>query len=371
MRLIRAFGRALASVRLFIVLAALAGLLGIAGSIIPQGLDAGAYLGRYEPRVAVALIRLGLTDVFRSPLFLAIAVLAEINLLACTLPRAVRRFHGVRRLRAARGIPDPRPAGETHPGAAARTSARLLGFAPDVIHLGLAILIAAGLVGILTREQELFIVEAGSTVEFRHLAITAADSRRLVDESPGLGEVVVGWEIDLAIRERDDRRTAAPESREESGGAVTRTVALNRPVTHDGVRLHFQHWSREELVVLRDDADGREVLRRGEGFRLGDDALLVFDDRSDGRFVFAELAPDGTRRRDLAFEVGSRIGPFEIVGGETLVQNGFQATWDPSRPLTIAGLLILSTGMAAFVVRQVIRTAEDDAAPHRRTGVTG
>jgi len=81
-RIIRFFS----SVKLAIVLIILLVVASIIGTLIPQGRDMAEYEARYG-RMGAPLVRLQLTDVYRSVWFLSILGLFGLNIVACTLTR--------------------------------------------------------------------------------------------------------------------------------------------------------------------------------------------------------------------------------------------------------------------------------------------
>lgn len=76
--------RYLSSVRLAVVLLILIILLSIIGTLIPQGQELSFYQN-YLPRVASLIVFLGFNHLYRSPLFLSLVFLFLLNLLFCSI----------------------------------------------------------------------------------------------------------------------------------------------------------------------------------------------------------------------------------------------------------------------------------------------
>ncbi len=86
----------LTSVRLALLALLLIGLGSILGTLLPQQQAAEFYLERFGTVGAVVIERLGLADVFRSPLFLSFIALLLLNLIACSLKRLPEVWRQVR-----------------------------------------------------------------------------------------------------------------------------------------------------------------------------------------------------------------------------------------------------------------------------------
>jgi len=90
--------RFLSSVKLAIVLIILLVAASVVGTLIPQGRDMAEYASRYG-RMGAPLVKLQLTNVFRSVWFLAVLGLFGLNIAACTLTRLGAKVRRVRRPR--------------------------------------------------------------------------------------------------------------------------------------------------------------------------------------------------------------------------------------------------------------------------------
>jgi cytochrome c biogenesis protein len=165
----------LTSIRLALLSLLLLALASIIGTLLPQQQPWGYYQEKFGSLLAAALWRLGLFDIYRSPLFLAIIGLLILNLIACSLkrlPETLRLFHSrpglqkfqalPKRLRVTWSRPDT-------PDLLAHTLHRTLGrplvvpendstwylyrlgrwgrLGPYLIHLSIIIVVLGGLVG--------------------------------------------------------------------------------------------------------------------------------------------------------------------------------------------------------------------------------
>lgn len=321
--------RVLSSVQLFLVLLAVIVVLAAIATFIPQGLDRSAYYDRYTPLFASAITAIGITNFFRSTLLFVLLVAVELNLILCTMPRLWRRV-----VATVRGTPSGRGGGD---GRLGRFSQLAIRFGPDIIHLGLIVAIAGGLLIAATREEKQFLVPLGAVVGFDEALppITVVDSREIRD---GEGRVI-DWQIDLAY---DGQK---------------RTVAINDPIGIDGYRVHFFHWGRERVIVLRDPSGVEYSVHIGEGLVSPDGNAHVFagvvDADSTEGLVPAQiqlLNPEGEIVGERLLAPGDRLGQYVYTRADTEVLNGFTVTSDTGRIPVLVGLVFILGGFGIYSV---------------------
>lgn len=318
---------ALSSVKLFIVIAAVAAVLAVSATVIPQGEEAGYYGQRFGPIVGGLIVAIGLDEFFSSRLLFILAVAAELNLALCTLPRLVRRVRTDHR-RADRRI--------------VRLAAR---YAADVIHLGLLLVIAAALVSIAAADRREVLVRTGETITFRGRSFTVVDSREVTGATGEFEDVVLGWDIDLAAA--------------LVGEAATErlTIGTNRPARYGSLRVYFLHWSREPQIDLRGDDGSIYPMLPGEGFALADGRALVFDGLS-GRsgtdpagLAFSLIGPEGRVEQSIEYPIGATLGPYVISAVESVPLVGFRLVYNPARPPAIIAMVFVVIGMLLYGVK--------------------
>lgn len=300
-------------------------LLAAIATIVPQGEEAGVYVERYGVVVGRVIVALGFDRFFRSRILFGIAVLAEINLVLCTVPRMWRR---------ARSIGSARR--DTQRGFSPSRFAAL--FAADVIHLSLMVLLVAGIVTVAGRTREVFLLRTGEEAVFGDHRLRVVDSREIRGTSGAFENVVLDWEIDLLVA--------------TARGSSTILLRLNRPVAVEGVRYHFYHWGREAALLFRDQTGREYRMVRGEGLRTPQGAsLLLAAIGEDGTATFFRLADDGSISDRFVLVPGQQLGPYAYVARGEVTITGFSATRDPGRGLVLLGLMILGVGMTLFLLR--------------------
>ncbi len=297
----------LRSVRLFLFLLVVFLAMSAIATLVPQGLDESWYVGRFGPGAAGLLKAFGLTTFFSSPHFLILMATMELNLLLCTMPRLVRRV---------------RVASEKEV-----RSIRIFAFAPDVIHLGLVVVVAGGMLSATLRQTERFLVPVGTTVHLGDSGtVTVADARQTTDS---LGNVV-GWTITL---------------RHQDG---SQELKINAPIRLAGHRIHFFHFSREPVLYFIDSEDRRHAMRVGEGVQAPDGRAYVLA-AIDGEMPrFDVLSAEGEVEGHATLRPGEFLGQFRFDGAAVEVLAGFSATRDPGRPFVFVGLMVVVLGLLLY-----------------------
>ena len=135
------------SVRLALALILVIVVLSLLATLVPQGRPDAWYQERYSPAVSSLVSFMGLGNFFRTPLFLIPVMLFTLNLAVCAADRLVRR-------------------------ARARSPRR---YGPDLVHIGLLVLIAAGLVTALGRQEKMWALGAGDDAAAGELPVDPPD----------------------------------------------------------------------------------------------------------------------------------------------------------------------------------------------------
>jgi hypothetical protein len=207
---------------LIMVIAGLAAL----STLVPQGRDTAYYMQHYSPLLAQLILSLGFNNFFRTPLFLIPVSLFFINLSVCAQYRIARRVRS---------------------GAPKR-------FGPDLIHVGILLLIIGGLISLISKRETYLTLSAG---EFAEL--------------PGGNQLLLtSFTYDTYADGRPKDYVSSVKIQHEGNSLGSAEIRVNRPLKIEGLRIYQDSFSRTATVLLRDD-EGRAVnLKPGEGFRLGE-----------------------------------------------------------------------------------------------------
>ncbi|MBM3293233.1 MAG: cytochrome c biogenesis protein ResB [Candidatus Aminicenantes bacterium] len=398
----KAFIRFFSSVKLAIALLIILTAASILGTLIPQGRSAAEYAARYGGLAGI-LVRFQFTDLYHSLWFIALLGFFGLNTAVCTLTRLSPKLRRARRpqvaadpkslaarnpkdrFRRSEGLPAVRTEAEEALRAAgyrvrsekAETRVSILGrkriagiFGPDVVHLGLLVLLAGGIVSGLGGFKTQIVLREGETAPVPKAAFEIRLDKFTTEYYPDGS--VKDW-------------TSAVTVLEDNAPLRTADIEVNHPLSHGGFNFYQMSygfdWETASVEVLArksgdpgflkalelkpgeraplGDAEGTEIfLRRflpdfvlGEGnrpetrsFQPNNPAVLIEGIR-EGRkvfegWVFANF-PDfarmhGTEADDLAFELkGFRAGQYSVL----------EAARDPGVPLIWAGCLLVMVGL--------------------------
>lgn len=222
------------SVRLAILLIVILISLSLIAAFIPQNLTLAEYqkLYAHTPDIIVMLIfRLGLHRFFRSVLFFVPAGLFFINLTLCTVDRFFRQLtSGTRKKR----------------------------FGPDIVHLGLMILLIGGLVSLFTRNEDFAWLSRGDQVRLPGNRIITVESIEYLNYADGRP-------MDYLTRVR----ITGPD---EQPGEFT--IEVNKPLTIGFIMIYQNSYQERFLIEVKDPAGkiikltNRQELKTPEGSYL-------------------------------------------------------------------------------------------------------
>lgn len=324
--------RVLGSVRFFLVVTALLVVGVVVAAAVPQGHDDSFYAGLLgEPLWTIARL-FGFHRFFESLVFFVPAALMEASLLACTLPRLFRRLRALR---------DPSAGRRASPGLVGRRG--VAAWAPDLIHLGLAILIAAGAVGAATRRDWVYRGPVGGELVVQDQAVRLTGAREL--RGPGEGSPLVGWQLQLEL------------------GGRKLEAASNAPASSPVGRIHFLDYAPTLNLVVADGDGGRYTIAPGEGmqYESGEAVILVSVEEEAAVFALLQSVPDDPTAFSAALaeapvvlrQPGEAVGPFTLVGTEPTVVVTFSVTRDPATPAIVVGMVLMTAGFLLFLYRRL------------------
>jgi len=316
--------RAVTSLWLAVTLLAVLALGCVLATIVPQGLMAEDYAGRYPRLLAHLVTGTGLSHYFTSWLFLVPGIAFSLNLLACT----VRRFSREARKRA----------GRRH--------------GPDLLHLGLLMLVVGSLVSFSRRQEGSIMLRVGDTVELpgsEILALRDFTEERYEDGRPKEWTSVV-----------DVTRGGEPVM-------VGRAIRVNAPLRVGSLTIYQASYGSVPEVELRGDDGAVAVLAEGDAHRVGDLDVAFMAVESDG------AAPSRALLRVTGASPGAgtssgagalvRVGPEGAdVDGLLAVFRlapaaGLEAVADPGFPVVLVGLVLVAAGSALTFARKLREAA--------------
>jgi cytochrome c biogenesis protein ResB len=304
---IKAIYHFLKSPRLAVVVILVIASLSLLATLVPQRLSDAWYQAHYGA-VAYGLISaLGMEGFFRSVLFLAPVCLFTVNLGVC----AVDRFVG----RVRRGAPNR--------------------FGPDLVHIGLLVLIAGGLVTGLGRQEQSWTLAAGDVAD-----LTPAYSITLVSLESKLYENGSPKEWTSTVKVMHD-------GKEELSAYP---VQVNHPLRLHGLSVYQADWGIDGTLQLA-DPEGKLISpppSPGDWFEDGGTRWVFMRFQKDGAWwqVSWSQYRGGEVVSTRTLGMGQTIGPFTVRGIDAHEVTGLKAVRDPGYAPFLAALVLVMAGLA-------------------------
>ncbi len=319
----------LTSIRLAIGLIVYLALTGILATLVPQGLSPEDYRAMYPRLLATLVVQTGFGSFFDSILFIIPAFVFFANLSACTVKRFIGQLRSAGRKR----------------------------FGPDVLHLGLMVLVL-GATWSYSGHRE------GSVTLLPGEGVNLPDGSVLVLE-------------EFRFERYDDGRPRDWVSviRLEKDGRSLRDgyeLRVNSPLRHAGMTLYQSSYSELSSFLVR-DPEGKE-FRLGPGEELTLAGTTLFFMGPEGA-VPAGAAPEAAasapadpaaravvRVIDAGGERVERLAPGDAAGSlvalgmRTELATGIQAVSDPGYPMVAAALALIAIGIAITFIQKIKET---------------
>jgi cytochrome c biogenesis protein ResB len=310
MDLIKALYNTFKSVKLAITLLLILTVLAIVATLVPQGLEAAAYQERFPGFWAWLITTTGFGQFSRSALFLIPAALFFLNTAACAVDRFMRRL---------------------------RVSAPLR-FGPDLVHIGILVLVVGGIVTATARQEG-----------FAYMA--PGDQVLLTD--------------DVAMTLRTYRFDKYPDGRPRqwvSTVDVTRggvpvvsefAIEVNRPLSVGGLKVFQTSFATEARARVVDSAGHESLVKSGEALRQGQKFLILTGIEDSGRKAVFEQWEGHTPKGVTRASVSERVGDYTVREIKQLDVTGLKVVDDPGFAPVLAALLLIAGGLAVTCIQKL------------------
>jgi cytochrome c biogenesis protein ResB len=295
------------SVRLAVVLLLVITVLSLLSTLIPQGREAAFYRHSYPPALASLVTALGFTNFFKSWLFVVPCGLFCLNLAVCSVDRIAGRLRRKTRRR----------------------------FGPDLVHVGLLVLVVGALLSTAGRKEDMYYLGAGDSCN-----LPMGYSLRLLDY------VFERYEDG---RPRDWISTVEASRR---GRVVVPSfpIEVNRPLRLRGLKIYQSAFTRLDTALLRNPEGKLAAIHNAEAFRW-QNSLLAFAGIEEGRAVF-ERWEGHTLAEQLRLQASQPVGPYTIVELSSRELTGLRAVKDPGFGPVIAALVLVAGGLALTFIQK-------------------
>jgi hypothetical protein len=299
--------RFLRSIRLAVVLILIIAALSILSTLIPQGNDAAFYFHKYGAFWARLILALDLHDLFRSMLFLIPVAVFFINLTVCAVDRLVGRKR--RKARRRHG--------------------------PDLIHLGLLLLIIGAMFSVFGRREGLVYMGEGDEIQLP-------------------GQYVLRL-VDYEYQEYEDGRPkdwiSTVEVRREGEVVIDSfPIEVNKPLRVGGIKVYQTSFAREYRALMQDREGTRKPIAGGQGFEM-EGSVMIFRGIEAGSAVFEQWRKH-TRTAVLRVGIGERIGEYTVIELGSRDVTGLKAVKDPGFIPVLIALIVVAAGLSLALVQK-------------------
>jgi len=295
------------SAKLAVIIILIIAVLSIISTLIPQGRDAAFYFHTYGAFWAQVILTLDFDDFFRSILFLIPVGLFFINLSVCAVDRLVNRERRKARRR----------------------------YGPDLIHVGLLLLIIAAMFSVFARIESLVYMGEGDEIQLQGRYLIRLLDYEYKEYANGRPK---DWISTVEVRRNGELMIASFP------------IEVNKPLRIGGVRIYQTSFAREDRAQLRDKDGISRPISNGQGFEL-EGAVVIFRGIEGNTAVF-EQWEDHSRTAIYRTGIGETIGEYTVAELGSRDVTGLKAVKDPGFiPVAIA-LIIVAAGLTLTFVQK-------------------
>lgn len=295
------------SIRLAVVLILIIAVLSIVSTLIPQGKDAAFYFHSYGAFWAQVLLTLDFHDFFHSLIFLIPVGLFVINLSVCAIDRLVNR--------------ERRKARRRH--------------GPDLIHIGLLLLIIGAMFSVFGRIENLVYMGVGDEIQLH-------------------GQYLIRL-VDYEYEEYDNGRpkdwiSTVEVFRNDELLIPSFPIEVNKPLRIGGVRIYQTSFAREDRALLRDKEGISSPISNGQFFEM-EGAVLIFRGIEGNTAVF-ERWEQHSRTAIYRTGIGETIGEYTVMELGSRDVTGLKAVKDPGFIPVVIALIVVAAGLTLTLVQK-------------------
>jgi hypothetical protein len=295
------------SIRLAVVLILVIAVLSIVSTLIPQGKDAAFYFHSYGAFRARVILTLDFDDFFRSLLFLIPVGLFFINLSVCTVDRLANQ--------------ERRKARRRH--------------GPDLIHVGLLLLIIGAMFSVFGRIESLVYMGAGDEIQLQGQYLIRLLNYEYEQYEDGRPK---DWISTVEVHRNGELLFASFP------------IEVNKPLRIGGIRIYQTSFAREDRAFLRDRDGINRPISNGQGFEM-EGAVVIFRGIEGHSAVF-ERWEQHSRTAVYRAAVGERIGEYTVAELGSRDVSGLKAVKDPGFIPVVIALIVVAAGLTLTFIQK-------------------
>ena len=295
------------SVRLAVVLILIIAALSVIGTLIPQGRDPTVYFHSYGAFWARLILTLNFDEFFRSWPFRIPVGLFFINLSVCGVDRFVNRRR--RRARPRHG--------------------------PDLIHVGLLLLIIGAMVSVAGRMESFVYMGVGEEIQLKEEYIIRLVETEYQEYEDGRPK---DWISTVAVLRNGELLIPSY------------SIEVNKPLRIGGVRIYQTSFAREDRALLLDQDGIGSTITNGRGFEV-EGGLIVFRG-IEGKSAVFERWERRTRTAVYRVGIGEPIGEYTVEDLGSREVSGLNAVMDPGFVPVVIALIIVAAGLTLTLIQK-------------------
>ena len=307
--------RFLKSVKVAVVLFIVLALAAIVATLIPQGREPAFYYAQYPDLIASLVLSLQFDHFFSSLLFVTAILLFTINLGTCAVDRIVGEIRKRRRRR----------------------------FGPDLVHVGLLVLIVGGLVTFLGRREAFFYLADGEQMQVADRYVIQLESFEYYTYENGAPK---DWISTVDVFE--DGKLVIDDFR----------IEVNNPLSIGPIEVYQNSYGNRARTELIETSGATRMIEVGSYFRVGDTVYLFSGINSDSRFP-GGMSADFEEWQNQRVVGGKTLGPGQRIGDYTVGEievrevTGLNAVQDPGYLPALIGFILCVVGLCLTYAQKI------------------
>ena len=303
------------SVKLAVVLIIIIVVTSVLATLVPQNRDLAFYYHSYPQWLTWLILKLQINTFFRSFIFITTAVLFFINLSACTVDRFFREIKGKRKRR----------------------------YGPDMIHVGLLIVIVGSLVTFMGRKEGFMYMANGDEVKLPGGYVIELESYEFFAYPDGSPK---DWISTVNVYE--DGEMIVDSYR----------VEVNKPLNVGNIDVFQSSYAKESRAILVDDNGKSTPIAEGKVLRTDSAHYLLSgigaDPDKEGKLAaFFEKWQDSERTDYIKLAIDDEIDGYVLKELGVYDVTGLQAVIDPGFLPALIGLIICGIGLTLTYLQKI------------------
>jgi len=213
---------------------------------------------------------------------------------------------------------------------------------PDLIHVGLLVLLVGGILTAAMRQDKLFFMAEGDQIELpggNRITLLSFETLTYADGRP-----------------RDWISTVEVTPAGDSGTTRTAEIEVNKPLSVGSIKLYQTSYDKDIVAHLSEGAGITQTISGGQGFEQGEELWVFADVRPAASGTLAAVFDryrDRIRMGSIIVEQGKSIGPYTVQSLSSRNMTGLTAVRDPGYLPVLVGLIIFVLGLTLTFVQKI------------------